>query len=126
MRSRLLCLRLPNSGLPEFGTLSRPKSDKTDFGWARTRKAARWILVERSRVAKAPTYGCGKQSPAPLHCFRIVIYNECCNSNVSSWRAVRRHPPSWAVLDGAAPVFIFDIYRDLQGPAGSPFSSPRL
>jgi hypothetical protein len=23
----------PNSGLPEFGTLSRPKSDKSDFGW---------------------------------------------------------------------------------------------
>src|SRR6516164_6359620 len=59
MRSRLLCLRLPNSGLPEFGTLSRPKSDKTDFGWARTRKAAQWILVKRSRVAKAPTYGVG-------------------------------------------------------------------
>ena len=25
----------PNSGLPEFGTLSRPKSDKSDFGWER-------------------------------------------------------------------------------------------
>ena len=24
----------PNSGLPEFGTLSRPKSDQSDFGWA--------------------------------------------------------------------------------------------
>jgi hypothetical protein len=23
----------PNSGLPEFGTLDRPKSDKSDFGW---------------------------------------------------------------------------------------------
>src|SRR5215831_18781447 len=120
MRSRLLCLRLPNSGLPEFGTLSRPKSDKTDFGWARTRKAARWILVERSRVAKAPTYGCGKQSPAPLHCFRIVICNERCNSNVSSWRAVRRHPPSWAVLvTGRRPVcfcHFTGIYRDQRSP----------
>jgi hypothetical protein len=25
----------PNSGLPEFGSLSRPKSDKSDFGWER-------------------------------------------------------------------------------------------
>jgi hypothetical protein len=25
----------PNSGLPEFGTLSRPKSDESDFGWER-------------------------------------------------------------------------------------------
>src|SRR5262249_57020181 len=120
MRSRLLCLRLPHSGLPEFGTLSRPRSDKTDFGWARARKAAAWILVE----AKAPTYGCGKQSP-PLHCFRIVIYNERCNSNVSSWRAVRRHPPSWAALmTGRRPVCFCNftgIYRDRRGP---PFAPP--
>jgi hypothetical protein len=25
----------PNSGLPEFGSLNRPKSDKSDFGWER-------------------------------------------------------------------------------------------
>ena len=25
----------PNSGLPEFGTLSWPKSDRSDFGWER-------------------------------------------------------------------------------------------
>jgi hypothetical protein len=36
----------PNSGLPEFGTLSRPKSDKPDFGWERARKATAvsWLL----------------------------------------------------------------------------------
>jgi hypothetical protein len=35
-RSRLGLLPLPpNPGLPEFGTLSRPKSDKSDFGWER-------------------------------------------------------------------------------------------
>jgi hypothetical protein len=34
--SRLGLLPLPpNSGLPEFGTLSPPKSDKSDFGWER-------------------------------------------------------------------------------------------
>src|SRR5260370_13716552 len=27
----------PNSGLPEFGTLSWPKSDKSDFGWGGSR-----------------------------------------------------------------------------------------
>jgi hypothetical protein len=25
----------PNSGLPEFGTLGWPKSDRSDFGWER-------------------------------------------------------------------------------------------
>jgi hypothetical protein len=25
----------PNSGLPEFGTLSWPKADESDFGWER-------------------------------------------------------------------------------------------
>jgi hypothetical protein len=36
----------PNSGLPEFGALSRPKSDKSDFGWERARKAhvTRWRI----------------------------------------------------------------------------------
>src|SRR6266478_3182276 len=28
-----------------------------------------------------PTCGCRKRLPAPVHCFRIVIYNEWCNSN---------------------------------------------
>jgi hypothetical protein len=31
-----------------------------------------------------PTCGCGKRSPAPFACFRIVIYNGWRNSNVSS------------------------------------------
>jgi hypothetical protein len=35
---------------------------------------------------EAPTCGCGKRTPAALHCFRIVIYNECRNSNVSGRR----------------------------------------
>jgi hypothetical protein len=34
--SRLGLLPLPpNSGLPEFGTLTWPKSDRSDFGWER-------------------------------------------------------------------------------------------
>jgi hypothetical protein len=86
-----------NSGLPEFGTLSRPKSDKSDFGWARARKAAPWILAERGHMAEAPTCGCRKRSPVPLHCFRIVIYNERrkCRA-VSARSADIPHP--WAVL----------------------------
>jgi len=39
-------------------------------------------VSEESR--EAPTSGCGKQPPAPLHCFRVVIYNGWRNSNVSS------------------------------------------
>ena len=30
---RQAALSHPNSGWPEFGTSSRPKSDKSDFGW---------------------------------------------------------------------------------------------
>jgi hypothetical protein len=41
-----------------------------------------FVCVAGSR--EEPTCGCGKRSPAPLHCFRIVIYNERRNSNVSS------------------------------------------
>jgi hypothetical protein len=36
--------------------------------------SARRILAKRSHVGE-PTCGCGKRSPAALHCFRIVIYN---------------------------------------------------
>ena len=32
-------LSRPNSGLPEFGILSWPKSDKSDFGWERSDRA---------------------------------------------------------------------------------------
>ena len=34
-------------------------------------------------VLAEPTCGCGKRSSAPIHCFRIVIYNRWRNSNVS-------------------------------------------
>ena len=50
--------------------------------------------------AEEPTCGCGKRSPAPFHCFRIVIYNGWRNSNVSSGRqcsAAHR----WAVSSAA-------------------------
>src|SRR5262249_54750720 len=87
----------------------------------RSRKAAAWILVERGRVAKVPTYGCGKQFPGPLHCFRIVIYNECCNSNVSSSRG----PPISSILggvgNGAAPCFVFVVLQGFTGTGGVPF-----
>ena len=47
-------------------------------------------LAKRRHVGE-PTCGCGKRSRAPLHCFRIVIYNEWRNFNVRSYkRAVRR------------------------------------
>jgi hypothetical protein len=40
----------PNSGLPEFGTLSWPKSDKSDFGCAERKQWWR----DRVRTARAP------------------------------------------------------------------------
>ena len=33
----------PNSGLPEFGSIERPKSDISDFGWGEVEPAARGI-----------------------------------------------------------------------------------
>src|SRR5262249_54151505 len=47
----------PNSGLPEFGTLSRPKSDKSDFGWARAQQASAVHFGEttqRTRLGSSP------------------------------------------------------------------------
>src|SRR5262245_41034367 len=35
-----------------------------------------------ARACTKPTCGCGRRSSAPVHCFRPVIYNEWCNSNV--------------------------------------------
>jgi hypothetical protein len=40
-RGRYSALSHPNSGLPEFGTLSRPKSDESDFGWERAARCCR-------------------------------------------------------------------------------------
>ena len=39
--------------------------------------------AKRRRAGEAPTCGCGKRAPAAIHCFRIVIYNERRNSDVS-------------------------------------------
>jgi len=61
--------------------------------------SAAMLLSMRARD-EAPTCGCGKRSPAPFACFRIVIYNGWRNSNVSSGRlcsAAHR----WAVSNGA-------------------------
>src|SRR5262245_52777492 len=44
---------------------------------------ARRILAKRSQVEE-PTCGCKETTPAAFHCFRIVIYNERRNFNVSS------------------------------------------
>jgi len=53
-----------------------------------------WLLDR----AKNQPPAVGNNRRPRSHCFRIVIYNECCNSNVSSERAVRRHPASGAAL----------------------------
>src|SRR5262249_33300671 len=67
--------------------------------------------AKRQREREQPTCGCGKRSPAPFHCFRIVIYNGWRNSNVSTgsspgqrlslWWAASNHSSS---LSGAAPT----------------------
>ena len=38
--------------------------------------------VVRPLGEREPTYGCRKQSPAHIHCFRVVIYNGERNSSV--------------------------------------------
>src|SRR5215471_17498347 len=56
----------------------------------RARMAAPRILVERSRVAKAPAYGCGKQSPAPI-VFGLLL---TMNAATLTCRATRGPPTS--------------------------------
>src|SRR5262249_62079153 len=34
--------------------------------------------------SERPTSGCAKSAPTPFHCLRIVIYNDFCNSHVST------------------------------------------
>src|SRR5262249_36542224 len=52
--------------------------------------------------------GCRKRSPAPLHCFRIVIYNGWRNFNVSSRRGTVSRP---SASRSAACIFPV-IYRE--------------
>ena len=47
---------------------------------------------------EAPTCGCGKRTPAALHCFRVVIYNEWRNSNVSGRRRAAAAPVAGRAL----------------------------
>src|SRR5712691_6711112 len=57
-RSRSAPSPHPNSGLPEFGTLSWPKSDKSDFGWERGGVREQTELAARagSRKITMPNY----------------------------------------------------------------------
>src|SRR5690348_8144082 len=74
--ARLARIWAPISGKPEIGVCSAP---------------LRTAL--RPGHASGSTCGCGKRSPAPFPCFRIVIYNGWRNSNVSSGRRVLRRAP---------------------------------
>ena len=60
--------------------------DAFELAWA-----AMLLSMRASAGSAEPTCGCGRRSPAPFHCFGIVIYNGKRNSNVSSRkRALRR------------------------------------
>jgi hypothetical protein len=57
------------------------------------------VLAKRSQAggcvlgpSEAPTCGCTKRPPASFHCFRIVIYNDFCNSHVSAALSVQDLP----------------------------------
>src|SRR5438034_5553135 len=59
----------PNSGLPEFGTLSRPKSDESDFGWerggVRGYGLSRWPVTPSPRPSPQRGRGSLPSSPRP-------------------------------------------------------------
>jgi len=57
--------------------------DAFELAWAA-------MLLSMRASAAEPTCGCRNRSPAPFHCFRIVIYNGKRNSNVSSRRRALR------------------------------------
>src|SRR5262249_1392954 len=60
------------------------------------------FLAKRRHVVEGPTCGCGRGSPAAIHCFRIVIYNEQRNSNVSNASAPRRRSQATVKASGLA------------------------
>src|SRR5712692_8904153 len=60
----------PNSGLPEFGTLSWPKSDISDFGWEREQTELAATLTpprapHRVRAAASPPACAWPTNPTP-------------------------------------------------------------
>src|SRR5712691_2147064 len=57
----------PNPGLPEFGTLSWPKSDKSDFGWERAHQYA-----PHSRLARQKTRSPSREAADAVALWRIA------------------------------------------------------
>jgi hypothetical protein len=53
--------------------------------------------------SEAPTCGCTKRSLAQFHCFRIVIYNDFCNSDVSAALSAQDFARRRAGTAGAEP-----------------------
>jgi hypothetical protein len=73
---------------PRFG-VSEARMQNPDAKMRRGNE--RGCLNREMESANKPTCGCGNRSPAPIHCFRIVIYNENRNSHVSSANSRSRH-----------------------------------
>ncbi len=65
---------------------------------------------------EAPTCGCGKRTPAALHCFRVVIYNEWCNSNVSGRRRAAAAPVAGRALRARRAVTACRLNRSRGRP----------
>jgi hypothetical protein len=91
------------------------------------------------RKNEKSTCGCRKRSPAPIHCFGVVIYNENCNPKVSSrqrvatasgCRRVRSPPPTCRCRrrDGlSTPRACWPWLRSqARRSAASPPASPRF
>ncbi len=96
---RYCALAHPNSGLPEFGQCkTRPKSDKSDFGWARAREAtaARFGQTKPrdGRPREEPTCTCGRRGSIVCGLlFTMKIPTQACEPFASAAvNAQHRHP----------------------------------
>src|SRR5262245_61780760 len=64
----------PNSGLPEFGIIDRPKSDKSDFGW-RDREGASAGRAFRSNPLPSPPPQAGEGARGRARLTKVICDN---------------------------------------------------
>src|SRR5262249_52202984 len=107
----LLLALSPSHGLFDIvrTTNAVAKGSSMDFGRTRSRGQSTNLRLWETISGAAPVFG-------------GLLFTM--NAAIPTWRAraAPRFPPSWGVLvTGRGPVLFLSFYRDLQGPAGSPF-----
>jgi len=89
-------LSRPNSGLPEFGTLSGPKSDKSDFGWERD--GVRGFGLSMVGMAKATIDSARRLRRDQTHAERVMWFR-LRDRRLAGWKFRRQVPIDRFVVD---------------------------